>query len=463
MLPHLLLALLTSWPQVQLEEHPHDLQLYPRDDHDLGTLVVSGTWRETDPGQELRFEVVGAGQEMWVDAISMRTSPAGGALPFHLQVQVPAGLVDYEAFLVLREAQTDTVLESWGGIAVGDVLLIQGQSNAVAGDYWAEQLANQNDQDSWIRSYGSASTVPGDVSNDTAWHLADGESFNISGSIGAWALDIAKKIVDQEGIPVAVLNGAVGGTFIWQHQRDDLQPEDLNTIYGRLLWRARQAGVDLRARAMFYYQGESDGADALGWATGFRDLAQDWRSDFPGVEHTWVVQVRKGCGSPSLELRDFQRRVGQIHPRFHAATANGLPGHDFIQCHFFYEGYEELGRQLAPQVAHHLYSHPELPDAEAPDILSADWETSAQDAVILTFRNTTGPMSAPAGSWSSMSLSDGTQILSVTPLGPRLRVQLAGYSTGTWISFDGTSGVGTPWIVNARGHAPLSFHQVPIQ
>lgn len=449
---------------VTLDVTPSDLQLYPRDAQDVGTIVVNGSWVPQSVGQELRLEVQGAEEQLWVDAVlGMPSGLLDANLPFHLQVQVPAGLVDYEAFLVLRDPHADTVLDSWSGIAVGDVLLVQGQSNAVAGDYWGEQLANQRDQDPWVRSYGSASLIPSEVSADQVWHVADGEGFNTSGTIGAWPLDIARKIVDQEGIPVAVLNGAVGGTLMVQHQRDDLQPENLDTIYGRLLWRARQAGIDQRARAMFYYQGESDAANALGWATGFRDLAQDWRADFPGVEHTWVVQVRTGCGAPSLELRDFQRRVGQIHPRFHAATANGLPGHDFFLCHFFYEGYEELGRQLSPQVFHHLYSRPEVPDAEAPDILSATWETTAQDAVILEFRNVTGTMQVPAGSWASMSLDDGIQILTVTPIGNRLRVQLAGYSTADSISFDGTAGGGTEWIRNAQGHAPLSFFKIPIQ
>ena len=43
-------------------------------------------------------------------------------------------------------------------------------------------------------------------------------------------------------MPICMINGAVGGTRIDQHQRNPADPEDVATIYGRLLWRVQQAG-----------------------------------------------------------------------------------------------------------------------------------------------------------------------------------------------------------------------------
>ena len=51
-------------------------------------------------------------------------------------------------------------------------------------------------------------------------------------------------------------------TRIDQHQRSAADPEDRATIYGRLLWRVREARLTHGVRAVLWHQGENDqGAD----------------------------------------------------------------------------------------------------------------------------------------------------------------------------------------------------------
>lgn len=461
MLLSLALTLLQS--PVALAESPTDHRLYPRD-MATGTaaIAVAGDWTAPDAGALLRLEV--SGSDGWSGVAEAEAQPLAqaGAQPFRLAVAAPAGLVDYDVLLVQRHAGVDEVLASWERVAVGDVYLIHGQSNAVASDYYDEDLANARDRSPWIRSYGSASLTPGDVLADTTWHVADGESGNGPGSVGIWALHLARRIVDKQGIPVGLLNGAVGGTTVAQHQRNDADPDDLNTIYGRLLHRANAAGVASAARALFWYQGESDGAGAQGWLDGFGDLMADWDVDFPGLEHLWVIQVRRGCGSPSLELRDHQRTLTHGDATIHAATANGLPGHD--GCHFRDKGYLQLALDLGPVVAHHLYGRPLVSDASSPDVLAASWDGAAQDAFFLDFRNVTAPLLVPdASSYNTLTVDDGTQVVGVTAVGDRLRVELAGPSTATTVSFQGHAYNRADWIVNARGLAMMGFFELPIQ
>jgi len=175
----------------------------------------------------------------------------------------------------------------------------------------------------------------------------------------------------------------------------------------------------------------------------------------------WIVQVRRGCGSPSLQLRDFQRRLTHQSKRMHAATANGIFGHD--GCHFHYSSYVSLGAQLGPQVAHHLYGTPALTDMEAPDVLSATWANTAHTSLFLDFRNVSGSFLIPPGSWTTLELDDGTVISQVTAVGNRLRLHLASSSTATTVQFSGTSGNQTPWIRNDRGLAMMSFMDLPIE
>ena len=457
----LLIAFQTTIAPVEITTSPQDWQLIPRGENGLGEIQVKGVWRVHEPTQVLRLEVQGENDWFGVADI-LPTSLSGRAgQNFSLSVSTPSGLVNYEAFLILNRNGIDEILDSWSYLAVGDVLFVHGQSNAVAADYYAEQLANVTDQSPWIRSFGNSGTDPGLVGADLAWHIAGGEQQDVPGFIGSWGLDLARQIVDEEGIPVAVLNGAVDGTTVAQHQRNQADPEDLDTIYGRLLYRANRSGVANFARAIFWYQGESDGPNARDWLNGFESMAADWREDFPNLEHLWVIQVRRGCGSPSLQLRDFQRRLTHQDIRMHAATANGIYGHD--GCHFHYSSYVSLGAQLGPQVGHFLYGAQELPDMEAPDIQSASWTDASHTALFLDFRNVSGSFSVPAGSWTTLELDDGTLISQVTAVGNRLHLQLVGVSTASTVQFSGTSGNQTPWIRNQRGLALMSFMNVAIE
>lgn len=460
MLCSLLLPLLMQG--VTLEVAPADLQLYPRDAENFGTLEVTGRWSPETTEETLRLEVGNdSGHLVVAEAKQELLSTILANQPFQLKVRVPAGLIAYEALLIRNRHGVDEVLDSWSGIAVGDVLFVHGQSNAVAADAWSQTLANAKDQSPWIRTYGTTSTLQAEVLADQSWHIADGELQGASGCIGSWGLDIARKIVDEEGIPVAVLNGAVGGTVVAQHQRNEANPEDLTTIYGRLLWRARKAGVKNAVRAMFWYQGESEGTNTLGWRDGFNSMFEDWEQDFPNIEHFWIVQVRRGCGAPSLALRDLQRRLCHRRDDFHGATANGLRGHD--GCHFRYQGYEDLGAQLVPQIAHWLYGHPLIADSTAPDPVSATWVDANQDALYLDFRNVSGSFSIPDDSWTTFVLDDGTKVVGAITIGFRLRLELEGPSTATQLAFRGTHGGSQPWIRNERGLAIMSFQGITIQ
>ncbi|MDA0667899.1 MAG: hypothetical protein O3A95_10465 [Planctomycetota bacterium] len=460
----LILTLQSTLNPVEISEGPQDWQLFPRGENGLAEIEVRGDWRLDASMQQLRLVVQSEGGAEWESFEKVevdRLSTGSQVRPFQLSVYAPAGLVEYEAFLILKRNGVDEILNSWSHLAVGDVLIVHGQSNAVAADYYNEQLANSTDQSPWIRSFGNSGTDPGLVAADLAWHIAGGEVGGSSGFIGSWGLDLARQIVEEEGIPVAVLNGAVGGTTVAQHQRNELDPEDLNTIYGRLLYRANQSGIADRARALFWYQGESDGPHARDWLNGFKTMAADWKEDYAGLEHLWIVQVRRGCGSPSLQLRDFQRRLTHADVRMHAATANGIYGHD--GCHFHYSSYVSLGAQLGPQVGHHLYGQVALADMEAPDIQSATWTDASHTALFLDFRNVSGSLQVPAGSWTTLALDDGAVITQVTAVGNRLRLDLAASSTASTVEFSGTSGNQTPWIRNQRGLALMSFMGVPIQ
>jgi hypothetical protein len=461
-----LLALLLAAAQspaalhLTLDEAPADWRLYPRGADGVGTVVVSG--RIAAAGwEEIALEI--AGEDGWQALASQPLSRAatGTLAPFALSVPVRAACVEHDVLLVLRTGARSLVAGSWEGIVAGDVFLCQGQSNMVAADYYTENLGNQS-QRRFIRSFGSASTLASEVLADQSWHKADGEESNAAGTIGAWALRMGQILLDRTDVPLAILNGSVGGTWIALHQRNDTDPDDLTTIYGRLLWRAQRAGIASAARGMFWYQGESDGANATGYLPNFTELHADWLADFPALERIYVVQVRPGCGSPSLELRDLQRRLADLLPRVVPCTANAIPNHD--SCHYLYNGYRVLGDRMAMLVGRDYYAAPLPSDVESPNILSAHWTSAAHDEFTLTFRQTGDTIIAEAGCEADLKLGTGDVVIALTPSGNTLTVTLAAPSTMTEVGYGSHSGtVSRGWIVNASGVGAMSFEEIPLQ
>ena len=107
-------------------------------------------------------------------------------------------------------------------------------------------------------------------------------------------------IRSTQEIPVLIINGAVGGTRVDQHQRDGNDPDNLNTIYGRLLWRVQQAELAEHVRGIFWHQGESDGDLAYAeYLARWTAMYEGWLLDYPNVEGIFVFQVRAGCGNPT--------------------------------------------------------------------------------------------------------------------------------------------------------------------
>ncbi len=134
-----------------------------------------------------------------------------------------------------------------------------------------------------------------------------------------------------------------GGTRIDQHQRNDENPTDLDTIYGRMLWRVRQARLTHGIRAIIWHQGENDqgaaGPDGgYGWETYqryFVEMSADWKRDFPNVSRYYVFQIwpnacSMGGGNGDM-LREKQRTLPRLYSNMDVMSTLGIkpPG----PCH----------------------------------------------------------------------------------------------------------------------------------
>jgi hypothetical protein len=437
-------------PAIEFLEAPVEGQLYPRNASNMADVAVSGLVHEAGwHGVMLMVERDGAPFGLYTEPLTY----SGGSASFDITVPIHAELKSYS----FRFWLTTTTHRQWiarvNNVVAGDVFLIQGQSNAVAADGFNEGLAN-NEQSPWVRTFGTQSLNSNAASNNRNWYMAEGQEQQTIACVGAWGLRMARSLVDQTNVPIAVINGAVGATPIKMHMRNDSNPADPSNIYGRLLTRTRNAGLEDHVRIIMWYQGESDSGRHLNYIQKFPQLYADWMEDYPNIEQVYIFQVRNGCGGPTAELREVQRRLADFLPITQVMSTTAAPAHD--SCHYWYAGYKELGDRIARLVARDLYGSGDTHEIDAPNIESAVVTGFLGNKVLLTFRDPDDSLIFDPGAIQDFVLEDGVTVQSGTVSGNTITLTLSGPTTSRTIAYVGHPFDGA-WITNGRGIGALAF------
>lgn len=445
-------------PAVELGELPRDMAVIPRDTTTkAGVVRVSGTVKS--PG----YHAVVA---EWIEGgavVSSQKAPLCGAdaeLPFEIELALPSDLVSRDLRVSVVEGTTPTQIAAVKDLVAGDILLVQGQSNAVSAQYSGDANVNQSP---FVRSFGTRIEDGAATVADAAWHQAEGNAAEGKGAVGQWPLRMARALVDARKVPIGILNGARGGKPISYFQRDDANPANPATNYGRLLLRARAAGIDGRVSAILFYQGESDGANAQAHHDGWAALYADWLQDYPSVRRTYVTQIRLGCGNPTVQTLDVQRRLADEFPGVSVMSTTGLDGHD--GCHFAYtEGYEELGGRYASLLMRDLFGGTASPDIDAPNPKRAYFSNAGRTELTVEMRDADSTLFWGAGAQAHFAVEgSAVTVTSGSATGANLVLTLSGDGAGAMsLRYAGHTGAG-PWVTNAKGVGLLAFEGLPIE
>jgi hypothetical protein len=457
----LVLARRVDLPDVTFSNRVDNLQLLPRDRAlNRGLARVDGVVTTPDC-QSISVAVTRLGAPYTNLTQTLDYGPGGA--PFAFALEIPAELADYDFEVRVLQTGTNHLVHTAQDVVAGDVYLVNGQSNAAAALY--NGSAN-GERSPWVRSFGyRTESAPVHLAN-LVWSQAEGDLGEGLGAVGQWPLRMGRVLVETEGVPVAIVNGARGGQPIGYFRRNDSHPEDLALNYGRLLHRTRQAGLDLHARALLWYQGESDNGDATTHENGFLELYRRWLGDYPNLEKVYVIQLHVGCGTPvwPVDLRDRQRSWPDLYDRLAVHAMTGLPQHT-DNCHYAWAtGYKPLGEQMAARVRRDLLGA-DLPSQVAPPNLDTAWFADASGTVVrLRTRNPEDVLTAEVGIASDFRVEGVTNAVAtaVTALGHELEITFdRDVRGGTGLSFSGHTG-GAPFLRNALGIGMLSFHQQPI-
>ena len=215
--------------------------------------------------------------------------------------------------------------------------------------------------------------------------------------IGYWGMDLARHLVESQKIPICIINGAVGGTRIDQHQRNPANPTDATTIYGRILARAsRQARLTHGIRGVLWHQGEADqGADGpdggYGWETYqqyFVDMSAAWKQDMPNIQHYYLFQIwpnacSQGGTGQSDKLRDVQRTLPRLYSNMSVMSTLGIKPEG--GCHYPAAGYAEMARLMGTLVERDSYGKVFDKPVSPPDLKKAYYTSDRKDEIALEF------------------------------------------------------------------------------
>ena len=284
-------------------------------------------------------------------------------------------------------------MNSVGNIVCGDAYIIDGQSNAEANDYG--KAVNPFTSD-FLRSFGCADTDPEKCRLNLWGNAVSYDNQGAKLQIGYWGIELGKQLIADQKIPVCIINGSVGGSRIDVHQRNEANPTDSTTIYGRLLWRIRQAGLTHGISGVFWHQGENDQGAAgptgrFGWQDYqqyFIDMSGAWKRDYPNIRHYYIFQIwPRSCamtenGSDNM-LREVQRTLPNCFSNMSIMSTLGIkpPG----GCHFPPEGYAEIAHLICPLVEQYNYGQTFDHSITPPDLKRAYFTDNQKDEIVLEF------------------------------------------------------------------------------
>ena len=441
-------------------EKPVTKQFYARDPNtNNGTIFYRGT--QAAPATEVYLKIYTTDTGADVLYATHRQNLVATAYSF--AVPIAAGKITYKVTYGIRTGGVDSApLATVSDLVCGDAYLIEGQSNAEATN---NDVPADTSPSPWIRSYGSS----------ICWGYATNKDSELQ--LGVWGWIWAKHLSSTYNMPVCIINGAVGGTRIDQHQPNPAGhalPGSLYSIYATLYNRIVGAKLTHGIRAVLWHQGEQDQGvegpdgdyDYKFYQQYFVDMSAAWKQDFPNIQKYYIFQIwPAACGSMSNgsddKLREKQRTLPYLYSNMRAMSTLGIvPG---SSCHYVLDGYQKFSDLISPLVEQDFYGYMPGTVFSAPNLKKAYYSTTARNEITLEFdQNISWNPGAPG-----LFYLDGVagKVASGSVSGKLVKLTLTAASTAKAITYvQGTAwdGVQGNLLYGSNSIAALTFADVPL-
>ncbi|PWK17006.1 putative secreted protein (Por secretion system target) [Arcicella aurantiaca] len=370
-------------PTITYSKIPQNLQLFPRNAKNEANVTIAGKVDSPDY-TSLTLQVLR--NNATVKYYKSNLTYVANSANFAFSHTIKAELANYHFKLYAIKGTDSVLVTSRENIVSGDVFVINGQSNAAAWNI-STTFPNYDYRNEFCRTFGQAPTNNPYITNaDTTWALSNASK----PYVGVWGIELQKMLMEKYAIPTCFLNEAVGGSAITEHtNRDVTNPSNVSNIYGRLLYRAKKAGVLDNIKGFFYWQGEAEALDKPSvWKTEFEKLYNFWKTDYPAVGKFYIFQINI-IGVPIIEageLRDFQRQIKKNYVKTEVIATIGNSGYD--GTHYSVEGYKKVASDVLRLVARDFYGSVDTVQIVSPNVQKIYYSTLAKDEITILFEDT---------------------------------------------------------------------------
>jgi hypothetical protein len=368
-----------SFDPVQFGKLPQDYQLYPRDAGNNAGVPIAGVVEAPD-WKYISVLVSRNGQPYQYRRASIQyRANAEGA--FSTEATIKAELANYDFKVFLCNDRDSILLVTRVRVVSGDVYVLSGQSNATG-------FFGEGDTSMFCRTFGK---ITDNLNNDpydgadTLWTLSNMHSYK--NGVGPMGFEIQKQLMEKSGIPNCLINAGYHWSSAYSHSlRTESNPTDFTTGYGRMLYRARKAGVADAVKAYIFRQGESEAYGEGGnWEGHFDVLYKNLKTDFRNLQKLYVFQIDI-IYWPSLVgplIRDYQRRLPDIYPDITGIATVGTTGFDGL--HYNRDGNKQSGFELSRLMLRDFYASADTSNITSPALQKAFYTSSEKKSITLVF------------------------------------------------------------------------------
>jgi len=435
------------------DEKPEENQFYARDDKNEGTIYCNG--KLTTDADSVFLNLYADGK-----LIKTESQKPGADKSYAFSMKIKAGLIQYKVALSSKVGSVVTLLHKADNLVCGDAYIIEGQSNALATDNAEPGVPAPS---SWIRSYGKT----------LGWGNAVNKGSELK--LGVWGIILAQRLLADNDMPICIINGAVGGTRIDEHQPNPAghgTAGSLYSIYANLYNRIVGAKLTHGIRGVMWHQGEAD--QGSGGPDGdynykfyqqyFVDISAAWKTDFPNIQHYHVFQIWPaacGDGSRNDQLREVQRTLPDLYSNMRAMSTVGIvPGSG---CHYVLAGYQVFSGLMAPMLEQDTYGYMPASVFTASNLQQVYFTTPAHTELALEFDQ---EMAWNPGAPGLLFLDGAAgKVASGSAAGKVIKLQLSEASAAKTITYliGKNKWLQGDLIYGENGIAALTFCEVPIE
>ena len=456
---------------VVFNKQPQRMQLYPRNSENKAVVEIAGMTQHSGINQ-VTLKMYRNKEEQ-----SSKPLSVSKGVPFAASFEITAEPADYK-FTYTTNMGTEEVLAD--SVVAGDVFVIAGQSNGAAAASGNPGVTNL-----YWRNFGCVQKTSVYNPADTTWGMSNSAGWGYGKQYyNGWSGYVMQRnLLQEQNMPTAVVNIAIGGSSLNQNMPNEENHEDLSTFYGEGLYRLRKAGLADAVKAIIWVQGESDQNGLYeDYALRFDKLYHAWKQDYPNVERIYLSQINVGCGtSPyASEMREMQRMFGQIYDDITVITNIGITIR-YDSCHYVDDGYDRLYTQYTRLIERDFYGKTFDRPLTSPAVKSVQWTDEQKNTIAIRFDQ---EMVWPEIMWGrdmkdyfydeneqAIPMKSGKvdtadkHIVLLELESSAARPTHLTYGPDNYV-YSATRGMDTlyvdPWLRNEDGYAALTFNRYPI-